>query len=79
MKNIKKLAAITIAAGGLAVTGAGVASAQSQADGGAMMSPGIVSGNNVQAPVHVPVNVCGNTVTVIGLMNPALGTPCGSN
>lgn len=77
VKNIKKLAAITIAAGGLTVAGAGVASAESGAVGGAMMSPGIVSGNNVQAPIHVPVNVCDNTITVIGFMNPALGTPCG--
>ncbi|AEM86260.1 chaplin ChpH [Streptomyces antimycoticus] len=78
MKNIKRFAAITITAGGLAVAGAGVATAQGPwADGGATMSPGVVSGNNIQAPIHVPVNFCGNTVSVIGSMNPALGTPCG--
>ncbi|MCP9212720.1 chaplin [Streptomyces sp. NEAU-Y11] len=77
MKNIKKLAAITIAAGGLAMAGAGVASADTpQAEGGAVMSPGVVSGNNVQVPVRVPVNVCGDTVTVIGGMNMAMPTPC---
>jgi hypothetical protein len=27
-------------------------------------------------PVHVPVNVCGNTVSVIGLLNPAFGNTC---
>ena len=27
----------------------------------------------VQVPVHVPVNVGGNTVNVIGLLNPAFG------
>ena len=43
------------------------------AHGGAVGSPGVVSGNLVQAPVHVPVNVCGNTVNVIGLLNPAFG------
>ncbi|WP_442973844.1 chaplin [Saccharothrix sp. ST-888] len=26
--------------------------------------------------MHVPVNVCGNTVNVIGLMNPAAGNSC---
>lgn len=72
MKNIKRIAAITIAAGGLAVAGAGVASAQDGplADGGATMSPGVVAGNNAQVPVHVPVGVCGNTINVIGTMNP---------
>ncbi len=32
---------------------------------------GIASGNVVQAPVKVPVNVSGNTVNVVGLLNPA--------
>ncbi|MEE4597058.1 chaplin [Streptomyces sp. DSM 41524] len=78
MKNIKRFAALTIVAGGLAVAGAGVASAQGpQANGGAMTSPGAVSGNNIQAPIHVPVNVCSNTISVIGAMNPAFGVPCG--
>jgi len=30
-------------------------------------SPGVTSGNVVQAPVEVPVNTCGNTVNVVGL------------
>ncbi|MCF3177316.1 MULTISPECIES: chaplin [Streptomyces] len=76
MKNIKRAAAITMAASGLALAGAGVASAQSQAAGGADHSPGIVSGNSVQAPVHVPVNACGLTVTAIGALNPTFGDPC---
>jgi hypothetical protein len=36
----------------------------------------VLSGNSVQAPVHVPVNVCGNTVNVVGLLNPAAGNAC---
>jgi len=36
-------------------------------------SPGVGSGNLVQVPVHVPVNVVGNSVDVIGLLNPAFG------
>ncbi|WP_164873176.1 chaplin, partial [Streptomyces resistomycificus] len=39
-------------------------------------SPGVLSGNVVQVPIHVPVNVCGNTVNVIGLLNPAFGNQC---
>ncbi|WP_416212286.1 chaplin [Nostoc sp. DedSLP03] len=42
----------------------------------AIGSPGVLSGNLVQVPVHVPVNVCGNTVNVIGLLNPAFGNTC---
>ncbi|MFI0789490.1 chaplin [Streptomyces lydicus] len=80
MKNIKRAAAITMVASGLALAGAGVASAQgSQAVGGATNSPGVVSGNVIQAPVHVPVNVCGNTVSVVGLLNPSFGNPCVNN
>ena len=59
MKNLKKAAAVTMVAGGLVAAGAGVASATTvrTADGEAVSSPGVVSGNLVQAPVHVPVNV----------------------
>ncbi|MFJ9536039.1 chaplin [Streptomyces sp. NPDC101225] len=46
------------------------------ADGAAADSPGVLSGNTVQLPVHVPVNVCGNTVNVVGLLNPAAGNSC---
>lgn len=36
----------------------------------------MISGNTIQLPVHVPVNVCGNTVNVVGLLNPAAGNRC---
>ncbi|MCZ7459079.1 chaplin [Streptomyces sp. WMMC940] len=52
------------------------ASADSQADAEAANSPGVLSGNNVQAPVHVPVNVCGNSLNVVGVLNPAFGNAC---
>lgn len=73
MMNLKKAAAVSMLAGGLAVAAAGVASADAGAHGCALNSPGVISGNNVQAPVHVPVNVSGNTVNVIGLLNSAFG------
>ncbi|MEU3343671.1 chaplin [Streptomyces sp. NPDC006700] len=50
--------------------------ADSQAEGAAANSPGVLSGNVIQAPVHVPVNVCGNTVNVVALLNPAFGNGC---
>lgn len=33
----------------------------------------------VQAPVSVPVNVCGNSVSVIGLLNPTFGNSCSND
>ena len=75
MMNLKKAATLTLVAGGLVVAGTGVASAHSgaDADGCATKSPGVGSGNLVQVPVHVPVNVSGNSVNVIGLLNPVFG------
>ena len=52
------------------------ASAHSGTEGAAVHSPGVVSGNVIQAPIHIPVNVCGNTVNVIGALNPAFGNYC---
>lgn len=61
---------------GGALAAAGAAHADSGAQGSAAGSPGLLSGNTVQIPVHVPVNVCGNTVNVVGLLNPAVGNSC---
>ncbi|MEV7615587.1 chaplin ChpH [Streptomyces sp. NPDC089799] len=73
---IKKVVAAAAATGGLVLAGAGMAVADAGAQGAAVGSPGVLSGNVVQVPVHVPVNVCGNTVNVIGLLNPAFGNTC---
>ncbi|WP_254076947.1 chaplin [Streptomyces pacificus] len=67
--------AAALAVAGVLV-GAGSAVADSGATGAAVGSPGVLSGNVVQIPVHVPVNVCGNSVNVIGLLNPAFGNVC---
>lgn len=75
MKNLKKAVAVTVVAGGLVAASAGLASATegAHAGGTAVGSPGVVSGNVIQAPVHIPVNAVGNTVNVIGVLNPAFG------
>lgn len=73
---LKKVVAVAAATGGLVLAGAGMAAADSGAQGAAVHSPGVLSGNVVQAPIHIPVNVCGNTVSVIGLLNPAFGNTC---
>ncbi|MFJ7280843.1 chaplin [Kitasatospora sp. NPDC098663] len=47
-------------------------------DAGAMgvvaMSPGVASGNVI--PLHVPINLCGNTIDIIALLNAASGNTC---
>lgn len=70
------LIAAMVAGGGLAVAGVGLAHADADAGGTAERSPGLLSGNLVQLPVQVPVNVCGNTVNVAGVLNPAAGNRC---
>ncbi|MCF6522545.1 chaplin [Streptomyces sp. JJ36] len=73
---IKKVVAVAAATGGLLLGSAGLATADSGAQGAAVGSPGVISGNVVQVPVHVPVNVCGNTVNIIALLNPTFGNTC---
>jgi hypothetical protein len=78
MSNTRKKAAVLAAAtGALLAAGAGMASA-STAVGNTSNSPGVLSGNLVQVPVSIPVNACGDTINVIGLLNPALGNHCGN-
>nr|WP_202553780.1 chaplin [Streptomyces sp. SID4936] len=60
----------------MAMGAAAPAFADSGAEGGAANSPGVVSGNVIQVPIHIPVNLCGNTINVIGLLNPSFGNTC---
>ncbi|OAR22084.1 chaplin [Streptomyces sp. ERV7] len=76
MKRIVKSVAMVGTSAAVVVLGAGVSSADSHASGHATHSPGVLSGNLIQVPVHIPVNVCGNTVNVIGVLNPAFGNHC---
>ncbi|MFJ5230790.1 chaplin [Kitasatospora sp. NPDC088391] len=74
--SIKKAAAVGAAVVGIVAAGAGSAMASSGAEGVAAGSPGVASGNQIQVPVHIPVNLCGNSVDVIGALNPAFGNSC---
>ncbi|UFQ17079.1 MULTISPECIES: chaplin [Streptomyces] len=76
MSRTTKALALSAVAAAAVAAGAGVATADAGAQGAAANSPGVVSGNVVQVPVHVPVNVCGNTVDVIGVLNPTFGNAC---
>ncbi|MBN3929508.1 chaplin [Streptomyces verrucosisporus] len=76
MSRIAKAVAVTAAAGAALAGSAGVAAADAGAQGAAIGSPGVVSGNVIQVPVNIPVNACGNTVNIVGLLNPAFGNTC---
>lgn len=68
-------AALVLAATGVTL-GAAASSAfaaDSDAAGFAAGSPGVVSGNNIQIPVNVPIQLDGNTINIVGLLNPAFG------
>ncbi|BFV55928.1 LAXTG-anchored chaplin ChpA [Kitasatospora sp. CMC57] len=77
MRQVAKRGILTaVATGSVLASASGYAYASSDAQGSATNSPGVGSGNNIQAPVDIPVNACGNTVSVVGLLNPAMGNDC---
>ncbi|MER6394559.1 MULTISPECIES: chaplin [unclassified Kitasatospora] len=80
MRKLAHGALGTAATAALLAAGAGVAVAHhahgASAEGVAAGSPGVASGNQFEIPVHVPVNLCGNSVDVAGLLNPAFGNHC---
>jgi ChpA-C len=59
--------------------GAGVAAADAGAGSAAQNSPGVISGNDIQVPIQLPINLCGNTIDIIGLFNPEYGGTCVSD
>ncbi|MFE7339290.1 chaplin [Streptomyces griseus] len=79
MRQVTRKGLITMAAaGGVLALSGGYAHADSGAASTASGSPGVLSGNSIQAPIDIPVNVCGNSVSVGGLLNPTGGNDCGN-
>ncbi|MFC7257583.1 chaplin [Streptomyces lutosisoli] len=79
-KHVKHKKSAALVAGTIMALGmAAPAFADAGADGAAANSPGVLSGNVIQVPVHIPVNVCGNTVDVIALLNPTAGNACSNS
>ncbi|MER7841303.1 chaplin [Streptomyces sp. NPDC096040] len=78
--RIRALAATGALATALVLGGTAAAYADggtgASASGTAVGSPGVLSGNVVQIPIYIPINVCGNTVNVLALLNPAAGNVC---
>ncbi|MET7288008.1 chaplin [Streptomyces sp. NPDC005573] len=75
---MRSFATTAVLAGALALTGTTAAHAvdPDPVTGVATGSPGILSGDVIQVPIHIPVNLCGNTVDIIALLNPAAGNAC---
>jgi hypothetical protein len=76
MSRIAKAAGVALGTGAVVLSGASLAMADADAAGKAVGSPGVASGNVIQVPLHIPVNLCGNTVDIIALLNPAFGNEC---
>ncbi|MBD0711670.1 MULTISPECIES: chaplin [unclassified Streptomyces] len=76
MSRIAKAVVLTVGAAAAVAGATGAAIADSGAMGAAVNSPGVLSGNVLQIPLHVPINLCGNTVDVVGVLNPAFGNTC---
>ncbi|MFD6112353.1 chaplin [Streptomyces yangpuensis] len=76
MSRVWKSAGLALVMGLAVIGGASSASADSVAEGYVVGSPGVLSGNVVQIPIHIPINVCGNSINLIGALNPAAGNTC---
>jgi hypothetical protein len=70
---------LAVAAAGLVAVGAGTAAADTGPSTAALNSPGLLSGNAIQVPINVPVNACGNSLGLAGLLSPATGNACANN
>ncbi|MEU7259993.1 chaplin [Streptomyces rimosus] len=80
MRQVGKKGLITMAAAsGVLAVASGYAHADAGAQGNAAHSPGVLAGNTGQLPVDIPVQACGNSANVVGLLNPAMGNGCGGD
>ncbi|MET9803370.1 chaplin [Streptomyces sp. NPDC006368] len=76
MSRIAKAAVLTSAIAASVAGTSGVAAADAISEGAAVGSPGVISGNLIQVPIHIPINLCGNTIDIVGALNPAFGNVC---
>ncbi|AYG84567.1 hypothetical protein DWB77_06781 [Streptomyces hundungensis] len=78
--RIRTALAATVLAATAVIGTAGAAAADPnppEATGVAQNSPGVLSGDVVQVPIDLGLNVCGDTIDIIGLLNPASNNACG--
>ncbi|MFF7969905.1 chaplin family protein [Streptomyces sp. NPDC007905] len=68
-----------VLAGALGLAGSTAAyAADPNPVGTAVNSPGVLSGNVIQVPVDLGLNLCGDSINLIGLLNPSVGNVCTS-
>ncbi|MDX3760449.1 chaplin [Streptomyces mirabilis] len=73
--RIRLMAAAGLAGVALLAT-AGTAAADPNPVGVAANSPGVLSGNVIQIPLDLGLNLCGNSLDLLSLLNPATGNTC---
>ncbi|OON71235.1 chaplin [Streptomyces tsukubensis] len=73
---MKKTIAVLAVSAAVLLGSAGIASADSDAIGAAVGSPGVISGNATGAPVGLPVGACGFNVDAGGALNPSADAAC---
>ncbi|MFF5552686.1 chaplin [Streptomyces olivaceoviridis] len=78
-QTLSKGMAVAAAATGVLSLYGGSALADSDAHGAAQGSPGVLSGNNIQVPVNIPVNICGNSVDAAAALDPAFANSCATH
>ena len=71
--------ATVAAVGAMAASGAAATAAYADGAGTAQDSPGLLSGLSVQLPATVPVDLCGSTLAVAGLLDPASADHCANS
>jgi hypothetical protein len=76
MSRIAKVGAVALGTGAMVLSGAGLAVADASAKEATVGSGGLVSGNKVQVPIHMPIQLCGTPVTVFGALNSTVGNVC---
>lgn len=80
MNRFVKAVALTAVAGATVMGTASGALAHdhggASARAAAIGSPGFLSGNVIQVPISIPINVCGNSVNGLALLNPTVGNFC---
>ncbi len=71
-----RMTAAAALAGAALMACAGTAAADANGGASAAYSPGLLSGNAITVPVDLGLNLCGDSIDVIGLLNPAGGSGC---
>ncbi|MFJ1608799.1 chaplin [Streptomyces sp. NPDC088253] len=77
--RIRLMAAAGLAGVALLATAGTAAAADSDPVGAAVGSPGLLSGNVVQIPLDLGLNLCGDSIDLVGLLNPSAGATCTNN